>query len=126
RRRADLGSRAGRARPAHPAHRRNCAMSATAVVEVAGERGHFVSTAPFDPTSAARLTSEQEHFYLASQWMLMWWKFKRHRIAVVSGIVLLLMYGSCLVTEVLVPYNLHSRHPDFIYASPQSGHCMHN
>ena len=38
--------------------------------------------------------------------MLMWWKFKRHRVAVVSGIVLLLMYGSTLVTEVLVPYNL--------------------
>ena len=69
--------------------------------------------------------AEQEHFYLASQWMLMWWKFKRHRVAVVSGIVLLLMYGSTLVTEILVPYNLHSRHTDFIYASPQSVHWLH-
>ena len=40
-----------------------------------------------------RLTPEQERFYLASQWMLMWWKFKRHRVAVVSGIILLLMYA---------------------------------
>ena len=24
------------------------------------------------------LTAEQERFYLASQWQLMWWKFRRH------------------------------------------------
>jgi peptide/nickel transport system permease protein len=87
---------------------------------------HFVSTDPFDPQSAVRLTPEQERFYLASQWKLMWWKFKRHRVAVASGIILLLMYGSTLVTEVLAPYNLHTRNTDFIYASPQSVHLFHD
>ncbi len=87
---------------------------------------HFVSTEPFDPQSAVRLTPEQERFYLASQWKLMWWKFKRHRVAVASGIILLLMYGSTLVTEVLAPYNLHTRNTDFIYASPQSVHLFHD
>ena len=87
--------------------------------------GHLVSKAPFDPQSAVRLTAEQEHFYLASQWMLMWWKFKRHKVAVASGIILLIMYGSTLITEILVPYNLHTRHTDFIYAPPQSVHWMH-
>lgn len=86
---------------------------------------HFVSEAPFDPTSATRLTPEQERFYLASQWKLMWWKFKRHHVAVVSAVVLLLLYASTLVTEILVPYNLHTRHTDFIYASPQSVHVFH-
>jgi peptide/nickel transport system permease protein len=100
-------------------------MSASSLAQVGGEPGHLVSTAPFDPVSATRLTPEQEHFYLASQWKLMWWKFKLHRVAVVSGIILLLMYGSTLVTEVLVPYNLHTRHPDFIYASPQRVHWVH-
>jgi peptide/nickel transport system permease protein len=89
------------------------------------EPDHFVSTDPFDPTSAARLTPEQERFYLASQWKLMWWKFKRHRIAVVSAIILLAMYGSTLVTEILAPYTLHVRHTDFIYASPQRVHLFH-
>jgi peptide/nickel transport system permease protein len=97
----------------------------SSLVPVGDQPGHLVSKAPFDPQSAVRLTAEQEHFYLASQWMLMWWKFKRHKVAVVSGIILLLMYGSTLVTEILVPYNLHSRHADFIYASPQSVHWMH-
>jgi peptide/nickel transport system permease protein len=87
---------------------------------------HYVSTEPFDPQSAVQLTPEQERFYLASQWKLMWWKFKRHRVAVASGIILLVMYGSTLVTEVLAPYNLHTRNTDFIYASPQSVHLFHD
>jgi peptide/nickel transport system permease protein len=89
------------------------------------DKDHFVSTEPFDPGSAAQLSPEQERLYLASQWKLMWWKFKRHRVAVVSGIVLLVMYGSTLVTEFLAPYNLHTRHTDFIYASPQKVHLFH-
>jgi peptide/nickel transport system permease protein len=91
----------------------------------ARDKEHFVSTEPFDPGSAAQLSPEQERLYLASQWKLMWWKFKRHRVAVVSGLVLLVMYGSTLVTEFLAPYNLHTRHTDFIYASPQKVHLFH-
>ncbi len=86
---------------------------------------HYVSTEPFDPQSAARLTPEQERFYLASQWKLMWWKFKRHRVAVASAVILLVMYGSTLVTEVLAPYNLQTRNTDYIYASPQAVHLFH-
>jgi peptide/nickel transport system permease protein len=86
---------------------------------------HFVSTEPFDPGSAAQLPPGQERFYLASQWTLMWWKFKRHRLAVASAIVLLAMYSSTLVTEFLAPYNLHTRHTDFIYAAPQHVHLFH-
>ena len=56
----------------------------------------------------------------------MWWKFKRHRVAVVSGIILLLMYGSTLVSEILAPYNLHTRNTDFIYAPPQTVHLFHD
>ena len=86
---------------------------------------HFVSTEPFDPGSATRLSPEQERLYLASQWKLMWWKFKLHRVAVVSGVILLAMYATTLVTEFLAPYNLHTRHTDFIYSSPQAVHLFH-
>lgn len=101
-------------------------MSTVELPRATSEAGHFVSTEPFDPVSAARLTPEQERFYLASQWKLMWWKFKRHRVAVASAIILLLMYGSTLVTEILAPYNLHERHTDFIYAPPQRVHLFHD
>jgi peptide/nickel transport system permease protein len=86
---------------------------------------HFVSDAPFDPYSIEALTEEQERYFMASQWRMMWLRFKRHRLAVVSGAVLLVMYFSILVSEVLAPYNLHARHTNFIYAPPQSVHFFH-
>ena len=46
---------------------------------------HWVDDRPFDPQSRETLTPEQEKFYLASQWQLMWWKFKRHKVAVVAA-----------------------------------------
>ncbi|HZT17789.1 MAG TPA: ABC transporter permease [Dongiaceae bacterium] len=92
-----------------------------------GGRGsipHLVSTAPFDPHSVERLTPEQERFYLASQWRMMWWRFRRHRLAVVAGGVLLALYLSVFLSEFLAPYALHSRHVDYIYAPPQRIHLF--
>ncbi len=86
---------------------------------------HYVSSAPFDPYSIEALTEEQERYYLASQWRMMWWRFKRHRLAVASAAVLAFMYLTILVSEVLAPYNLHSRHTDYIYAPPQTIHLFH-
>lgn len=86
---------------------------------------HFVSDRPFDPGIPEAMTPELERYYLASQWSMMWRRFRRHKIAVLSGIVLLASYLSILVTEVLAPYNLNTRHTEFIYAPPQSIHLFH-
>jgi peptide/nickel transport system permease protein len=90
-----------------------------------GPLPHYVSTAPFEPESAETLTAEQEEFYRASQWRIMWWKFRRHKVAVVAMVVLGLMYGSALLTEFLAPYEVSSRDSGFIYAPPQSVHLFH-
>ena len=42
---------------------------------------HWVNKEPFDPYSVEALSPEQERFYMASQWQMMWWKLKRHHIA---------------------------------------------
>jgi peptide/nickel transport system permease protein len=86
---------------------------------------HYVSPARFDPLSIEAMTESQSKVYLASQWRLMWWKFKRHKMAVISGVFLALAYLSILVCEILAPYNLHSRHVDFIYGPPQPLHFFH-
>jgi len=90
-----------------------------------GRIEHFVSSEPFDPLSIELLTPEQEKYYLASQWKLMWWKLKRHRLAVICGIILALNYGSVLFSEIIAPYNLHTRNTDYIYSPPQSVHLFH-
>lgn len=86
---------------------------------------HTVSTEPFDPYSIERMSAEQERYYMASQWRMMWWKFLRHRVAVASGVILLVMYASIFIVEWLSPYNLHSRDVDHIYAPPQAVHLFH-
>ncbi|MEO7940639.1 MAG: ABC transporter permease [Burkholderiaceae bacterium] len=90
-----------------------------------GRLEHYVSPDPFDPDAAETLTSAQEEFYRASQWRIMWWKFRRHRVAVVAAVVLALLYGSALVTEFLAPYEVSSRDSSHIFAPPQKVHFFH-
>ncbi len=86
---------------------------------------HYIASEPFEPLATETLTPEQERFYRASQWKIMWWKFRRHRVAVFSAVILLLFYASILVSEVISPYNLHSRDSRHIYAPPQTVQLFH-
>ncbi len=87
---------------------------------------HFVSEAPFKPDEDQKLTPEQERIYYASQWRMMWWRLKKHKLAVGSAIVLGILYLSILVTEAIAPYDSNTRNIDFIYAPPQAVHLFHN
>ena len=87
---------------------------------------HYVNQDPFDPYSIEALTPEQERFYMASQWKMIWWRLKKHRLAVASGLILIFMYTSALIVEIMAPYNLHTRNTDFIYAPPQAIHLFHD
>lgn len=76
--------------------------------------------------SVEEMTEAQAKVHLASQLKLMWWKFKRHRIALASGIFLLLLYGMIIIAEFLAPYNLHTRNVDFIHSPPQRVHLFND
>ncbi len=86
---------------------------------------HYVSTAPFDPHSVEAMTAGQAKIFQASQLRLMWWKFKKHRVALASGIFLLVLYLMIVIAEFLAPYNLHTRNMDFIHAPPQRVRLFH-
>ena len=86
---------------------------------------HYVNAEPWDPYVSERLTKEQERYYMAGQWKLMWWRFRRHRPAVISAVFLALMYLSTLVSEWIAPYDLHTRNSRYIFAAPQSVHLFH-
>ncbi|MER8410106.1 MULTISPECIES: ABC transporter permease [unclassified Mesorhizobium] len=87
---------------------------------------HYVSSAPFDLQSVEAMTVEQSKVFQASQLRLMWWKFRLHRLALVSGIFLVVLYFGILICEFLAPYNLHTRNMDYIYSPPQQVHLFHN
>jgi peptide/nickel transport system permease protein len=86
---------------------------------------HFVSEAPFDPHSIERMTEGQEKYYMASRRKLIWWKLKRHKLAVWCGLILFLMYGTTLISEWIAPYYYQTRHSEFIYSPPQRLHLFH-
>ena len=83
---------------------------------------HYVSPEPFDPHAIETLTDEQERYFLASQWRMMWWRLKRHRLAVLSGAILALLYFVVVFAEAIAPYGVHSRNVEYVYAPPQAVH----
>ncbi|HVT50255.1 MAG TPA: ABC transporter permease [Dongiaceae bacterium] len=85
---------------------------------------HYVSEEPFDPYSVEVVSPEQERLFLASQWRMMWLRFKKHRVAVAAAFVLAVMYISILFVEFLAPYAVHSRNVDYIFAPPQRVHLF--
>jgi peptide/nickel transport system permease protein len=94
-------------------------------VEARPRARHFVDPAPFDPGATEPTGAESEEFYRASSWRLMWWKFKRHKVALFSAILLLLFYAMVPFVEIIAPYNQTKRHGDFLYAPPQGVHLFH-
>lgn len=86
---------------------------------------HYVREAPFDPYAddAASGSSTLDE---ASQLKLMWWRFRRHKLALFSGIALLIMYFMIVIVEFLAPYKVHTRNMDHIFAPPQSVHLFHD
>ena len=92
--------------------------------EPGAELEHYVSDAPYDPYSIENNEANESPLAHASQLRLMWYYFRQHRLALASGIFLVLAYLSILLSEFLAPYNLHTRHTDYIYAPPASIHIF--
>ncbi|MCX7795662.1 MAG: ABC transporter permease [bacterium] len=68
--------------------------------------------------------AREEKIYYASQWQLIWWKFRRHRLAIIGGIVLFLLYISAIFCEFLSPYSPTTRFEGYQNASPTKIHIF--
>ena len=59
-----------------------------------------------NPAQGSRRPVEKEaKIFVASQWQLMWWRFTSHKVAMVSGIIVILIYTVALFAEFLAPYS---------------------
>ncbi len=87
---------------------------------------HTASTAPFDPKrTMAEGSRYSEKYTRASQRQLIWWRFRRHRIAFVALVLLIPAYLSVFVTEIIAPYGLETRNTQHIFMPPQAIHLFH-
>jgi peptide/nickel transport system permease protein len=78
-----------------------------------------MSTAEALQAVVERTDSVGDKLFTASQWRLMWWKFRKHKLAVFSAVVVALFYFMALFCEFLAPYPLEARDSKFALAPPQ-------
>lgn len=69
-------------------------------------------------------TSEEERLYVAGQWQLMWWKFRRHKMALLCIVILIIVYGITVFCDFLAPYDPYRYDVQYAYAPPQLPHFI--
>ncbi|MBN1537397.1 MAG: ABC transporter permease [Anaerolineales bacterium] len=82
------------------------------------------STPPVEIPDLEEQTMDRakESFYTATQFQLMWLKFRRHKLAIIGMFVLALFLIAMLFAEFLAPYGSQSRDADYLFGKPQSIH----
>lgn len=85
--------------------------------------GRYVDDAPYDP-KAALLEVERKDLD-APNWLLVWRKFRTHRLGLVSGVFLLICYVLLPVAGFIAPYGPNQRHSEHLYSPPQSINLFH-
>lgn len=70
---------------------------------------------------------EKEHrLYVASQWQLMWWRFRKHRLALISTVILISFYIVALVPGFFATSNPHTSASKYSLIPPQPIHWFDN
>ncbi len=70
------------------------------------------------PASAKRSDADRSDLAYASQYRLIWHRFKKHKVAMGSLVVLILLYLGAIFAEFLAPYEKNYRIPNVQYSSP--------
>jgi peptide/nickel transport system permease protein len=65
---------------------------------------------------------EERRFWYASQWQLVWWRFKQHRLALLAMLILGILYLIAAFSPFVAPYTTARESPDFLHAAPQRIH----
>jgi peptide/nickel transport system permease protein len=65
-----------------------------------------------------------EKIYVASYAQLMWWRFLKHRLAVISAVVIVILYTVAALAEFVSPYTPDSSFVMFRYVPPTKIHFV--
>ncbi|MBN1934169.1 MAG: ABC transporter permease [Anaerolineae bacterium] len=61
---------------------------------------------------------EEEKIFVATQWQLMWWKFRKHKMAMVSAVIIIILYIVAAFCEFVAPYNPDDTFIKYKFAPP--------
>jgi peptide/nickel transport system permease protein len=74
------------------------------------------------PVQSKKDEKKEEEFYRAGQWQLVWWKFRRHRLAQLAMVVLGIFYFIAIFAEFLSPHEPNLRYKSNTEQTPASIH----
>lgn len=80
-----------------------------------------MSEAVADPAQGQEQNKDADlDLAFASQWRLMWLRFRRHHLALAGGAVLAVLYGIATFCEFVSPYEPSQRNAAYVLCPPQS------
>lgn len=65
-----------------------------------------------------------EEIYTASQWQLIWWRFKKHKLAVLGMIILFILYTMAIFAEFFCTQDPFKEDKDRVFLSPTNIHFL--
>ena len=71
------------------------------------------------PASSPAVDASEDDLSVATQWQLIRWKFVRHKVAVISLVVIIIFYLFALFAEFLSPYDPAHHDTDYMFMPPQ-------
>ena len=85
--------------------------------------GRYIDDAAFDPEANIQRMDRRD--LDAPNWVLIWRKFRQHKLGLISGIFLLFSYLMLPFAGFIAPYTPNERSSDYLYAPPQSVNLFH-
>ena len=70
------------------------------------------------------IEEKEAQAFVASQWKLAWWRFRKHKLAILGGIVTLIIYVLAIFAEFIAPYASDRYDASRTYAPPQPIHLF--
>jgi peptide/nickel transport system permease protein len=90
----------------------------------ARETGHYVAPDTYDAEADRQVLDRGD--LNAPTRVLVWRRFRRHRLGVFCGLFLAFLYALLPFIEVIAPYSPNAFHEDGIYAPPQGLYLFHD
>jgi peptide/nickel transport system permease protein len=84
------------------------------------------ATVPLAAESGVRISRKAEAYYTASQGQLIFWRLRRHKLAMFSLFIVVALYATAVFAEFLSPYDYTERFNRFLYAPPQIPRIIHD
>jgi hypothetical protein len=78
-----------------------------------------MTTTAIHASANTEADAKELKYYTASQWQLVWWRFRKHRMAMVGAVVLLVMGLMGALAGFVAPYSQTSRDRAYIMGAPQ-------